>query len=542
MTATLTSVVAGQTHRRTHTESSTPSSFMAAAVSTDATSARHQRTASSQTRSSGTGGRSSTRTGNMPASSIMGNRSGGTSNMTREVRLGPYVLGQTLGEGEFGKVKLGWKRPSDNSKATTTAADVGGQVAIKLIRRESVDSWSRMNKVDREISVLRHAQHPNIVKLLDVIHTERYIGIILEYASGGELFDCILAHRYLKDPMASRMFAQLTSGVMYLHSKGIVHRDLKLENLLLDRNKNIMITDFGFANTFKPEANALSIHKKQDDLMATSCGSPCYAAPELVVSEGKYSGRKVDVWSCGVILYAMLAGYLPYDDDPANPEGDNINLLYKYIVNTRLTFPEYITPLARDLLRKVLGKLVFFSVFKTNCLQSLTQRNDTHFIRLLLIHGCMTIKSFFRLPSSSWNRPRLVKSKFSHRVRLQQWEDHILLANKRIQALERRQEGIILLNYLAISSRHQPPTKLATQMQLASAILWITAVEVELWVRPKVSLLNAPSVQSRPTGHHLLAQLCTRRPSMKFPAWLFRLLPLFYTICLPDPVELFYPP
>ena len=356
MTATLTSVVAGQTHRRTHTDSSTPSSFMAAAVSNDDTIARHERTASSQTRPSGTGGRSSTRTGNLPTSGIMGSRSGSSSNKTREVRLGPYVLGQTLGEGEFGKVKLGWKRPSDyGNTTTTTTADVGGQVAIKLIRRESVDSWSRMNKVDREISVLRHAQHPNIVKLLDVIHTERYIGIILEYASGGELFDCILAHRYLKDPMASRMFAQLTSGVMYLHSKGIVHRDLKLENLLLDRNKNIMITDFGFANTFTPQANALSLNKQQDDLMATSCGSPCYAAPELVVSEGKYSGRKVDVWSCGVILYAMLAGYLPYDDDPANPEGDNINLLYKYIVNTRLTFPEYITPLARDLLRKVLG-------------------------------------------------------------------------------------------------------------------------------------------------------------------------------------------
>jgi protein-serine/threonine kinase len=133
--------------------------------------------------------------------------------------------------------------------------------------------------------------------------------------------------------------------VSYIHAKKIVHRDLKLENLLLDRNRNVIITDFGFANRFEHRA---------DDLMQTSCGSPCYAAPELVISEGLYVGSAVDIWSCGVILYAMLAGYLPFDDDPANPEGDNINLLYKYIVNTPLTFPDYVSPDARDLLSMML--------------------------------------------------------------------------------------------------------------------------------------------------------------------------------------------
>ncbi|KAK0391992.1 hypothetical protein NLU13_1490 [Sarocladium strictum] len=209
-----------------------------------------------------------------------------------------------------------------------------------------------------------------------MVETDRYIGIILEYASGGELFDYILNHRYLKDNSARRLFSQLVSGVGYLHKKGIVHRDLKLENLLLDRNRNIIITDFGFANTFDPneelaEEEELNLSDKdwvkragldrlkpngmrKGDLMQTSCGSPCYAAPELVVSDSLYTGRKVDVWSCGVILYAMLAGYLPFDDDPANPEGDNINLLYKYIVSTPLTFPEYVTPHARDLLRRIL--------------------------------------------------------------------------------------------------------------------------------------------------------------------------------------------
>jgi protein-serine/threonine kinase len=231
----------------------------------------------------------------------------------KDVQFGEYMLGQTLGEGEFGKVKLGWKK------------DGSVQVAIKLIRRESVaTNPSRLPKIYREISILRELSHPNIVRLHEMVETDRHIGIILEYASGGELFDYILNHRYLKDPAARRLFAQLVSGVGYLHKKGIVHRDLKLENLLLDRNRNIIITDFGFANTFNPTdelsddivynlGNREFVKKyrldRQDergmrkgDLMQTSCGSPCYAAPELVVSDSLYTGRKVDVWSCGVIL------------------------------------------------------------------------------------------------------------------------------------------------------------------------------------------------------------------------------------------------
>ncbi|GAA5846694.1 hypothetical protein JCM9279_003415 [Rhodotorula babjevae] len=252
----------------------------------------------------------------------------------QKVYFGPYVLLQTLGEGEFGKVKLG-----------VHGERWGEDVAIKLIKRGNVDTAQRGEKVRREIEVLKMVRHPNIVRLYDVIETEKYIGIVLEYASGGELFDHILAHRYLKERDASRLFAQLVSGVSYLHAKGVVHRDLKLENLLLDRNRNVIITDFGFANRFN-DARA--------DLMATSCGSPCYAAPELVVSDGKYVGTAVDVWSCGVILYAMLAGYLPYDDDPLNPDGDNINLLYRYILSTPLTFPDWITDEPRGLLLDML--------------------------------------------------------------------------------------------------------------------------------------------------------------------------------------------
>jgi protein-serine/threonine kinase len=240
------------------------------------------------------------------------------SSRHKETRFGEYILGQTLGEGEFGKVKMGWKREG------------GVQVAIKLIRRESLGTNpSRLPKIYREISILRGLQHPNIVKLHEMVETERHIGIILEYASGGELFDYILQHRFLKDNAARRLFAQLVSGVGYLHKKGIVHRDLKLENLLLDRNRNIIITDFGFANTFNSndelgEENEYNLGNREfvkkagldivredghrrGDLMQTSCGSPCYAAPELVVSDSLYTGRKVDVWSCGVILVSCVS-------------------------------------------------------------------------------------------------------------------------------------------------------------------------------------------------------------------------------------------
>lgn len=245
-----------------------------------------------------------------------------SSTHRKEMKFGEYILGQTLGEGEFGKVKMGWKKDSSM------------QVAIKLIRKESLAGNStRLPKIYREIAILKELDHPNIVKLHEFVETERHMGIILEYASGGELFDYILNQRYLADEKARKLFAQLISGVGYLHKKGIVHRDLKLENLLLDRNKNIIITDFGFANTFNPndelgedverritdkefiKREGLDIigpdNHRRGDLMQTSCGSPCYAAPELVVSDGLYTGRKVDVWSCGVILVSDLPNEYP---------------------------------------------------------------------------------------------------------------------------------------------------------------------------------------------------------------------------------------
>ncbi|KAJ7689456.1 kinase-like domain-containing protein [Mycena rosella] len=248
-------------------------------------------------------------------------------------KFGAYYMLQTLGEGEFGKVKLG------------IHYKYGEEVAVKLIRRETADNEVKMAKIAREIEILDMLKHPNIVRLYDVFETDKFFGIILEYASGGELFDHILAHRYLRERDAAKLFSQLISGVWYMHQKNIVHRDLKLENLLLDRHRNLIITDFGFANHFT---------RSRNDLMETMCGSPCYAAPELVNSDGLYVGTAADIWSCGVILYAMLSGYLPFDDDPTNPDGEDITKLYAYIARTPLSFPEYTSDEARSLLSAML--------------------------------------------------------------------------------------------------------------------------------------------------------------------------------------------
>ncbi|KAM3163694.1 Protein kinase domain-containing protein [Lachancea thermotolerans] len=262
-----------------------------------------------------------------------------SSQKRKHVTFGPYIVGSTLGEGEFGKVKMGWSKTSSSSK------DVPKQVAIKLIRRDTIPKNSEKEvKIYREINALKHLNHPNIVRLEEVLQNSKYIGIVLEYASGGEFYKYIQKKRRLKESAACRLFAQLISGVYYMHSKGLVHRDLKLENLLLDKNENLLITDFGFVNEFLPE----------NELMKTSCGSPCYAAPELVVTARPYEARKADIWSCGVIMYAMLAGYLPWDDDPENPDGDDIGKLYRYITRTPLKFPDYIAPVPRDLLRAIL--------------------------------------------------------------------------------------------------------------------------------------------------------------------------------------------
>ena len=158
----------------------------------------------------------------------------------------------------------------------------------------------------------------------------------MEYASGGELFDFIVQNQRIKEPEACRFFHQIIAGVEYLHKLGIVHRDLKPENLLLDHRKNIKIVDFGLSNTYKA-----------GETLKTACGSPCYAAPEMIAGK-RYLGSNVDIWSCGVILFAMVCGFLPFEDP-------NTNLLYKKILNADYQIPPFVSAECRDLITKILN-------------------------------------------------------------------------------------------------------------------------------------------------------------------------------------------
>ncbi|KAG9511050.1 Serine/threonine kinase SAD-1 [Fragariocoptes setiger] len=211
--------------------------------------------------------------------------------------VGPYRLDKTLGKGQTGLVKLGIHRVT------------GQTVAIKIINRTKL-SDSVLQKVEREIAIMKLIEHPHILGLYDVYENKKYLYLVLEYVSGGELFDYLVSKGRLSIKEARKFFRQIISALNFCHSHSICHRDLKPENLLLEevgegpnRDRIIKICDFGMSNVVL-----------NNSLLETSCGSPHYASPEVVRGE-KYDGRRADVWSCGVILYALLVGALPFDDD-----------------------------------------------------------------------------------------------------------------------------------------------------------------------------------------------------------------------------------
>lgn len=237
-------------------------------------------------------------------------------------KIGKYQIIRTLGEGSFGKVKLAYH--------LTT----GQKVALKIINRKTLAKSDMQGRIEREISYLRLLRHPHIIKLYDVIKSKDEIVMVIEFA-GKELFDYIVQKGKMKEDEARRFFQQIISAVEYCHRHKIVHRDLKPENLLLDEMLNVKIADFGLSN-FMSDGNFLK----------TSCGSPNYAAPE-VISGKLYAGPEVDVWSCGVILYVMLCGRLPFDDE-------FIPALFKKISNGVYTLPNYLSEGAKNLLTKML--------------------------------------------------------------------------------------------------------------------------------------------------------------------------------------------
>lgn len=236
--------------------------------------------------------------------------------------LGRYRLIKTIGKGNFAKVKLAKHIPTMK------------EVAIKIIDKTALNP-SSLKKLFREVTIMKMLDHPNIVKLYEVIDSPRTLYLVMEYASGGEVFDYLVAHGRMREKEARAKFRQIVSAVQYCHQKQIIHRDLKAENLLLDSEMNIKIADFGFSNEFVP-----------GQTLDTFCGSPPYAAPELFKGL-RYEGPEVDIWSLGVILYTLVSGTLPFD-------GNNLKELRERVLRGKYRIPFYMSTDCENLLKKFL--------------------------------------------------------------------------------------------------------------------------------------------------------------------------------------------
>ncbi|KAK0595340.1 hypothetical protein LWI29_005755 [Acer saccharum] len=226
-----------------------------------------------------------------------------------------YETGRLLGQGTFAKVYYARSIRTNQS------------VAIKVIDKEKIMRVGLIDQIKREISVMRIVRHPNVVQLYEVMATKSKIYFIMEYAKGGELFNKVAKGR-LKEDVARRYFQQLIDAVDFCHSRGVYHRDIKPENLLLDENENLKISDFGLS--------ALADCKRQDGLLHTTCGTPAYVAPEVINRKG-YAGEKADIWSCGVVLFVLLAGYLPFHDS-------NLMEMYRKIGKAEFRCPHWFPP------------------------------------------------------------------------------------------------------------------------------------------------------------------------------------------------------
>ncbi|KAM0921236.1 hypothetical protein ACQ4PT_007115 [Festuca glaucescens] len=236
-----------------------------------------------------------------------------------------YELGRMLGQGTFAKVYHARNLASNQS------------VAIKVIDKEKVLRVGMIEQIKREISIMRLVRHPNVVQLHEVMASKSKIYFAMEYVRGGELFGRVARGR-LKEDAARKYFQQLIGAVDFCHSRGVYHRDLKPENLLVDEHGNLKVSDFGLS--------ALKECQKQDGLLHTTCGTPAYVAPEIINKKG-YDREKADIWSCGVILFVLLAGYLPFQDS-------NLMEMYRKISRGDVRYPQWFTSDARKLLPRLL--------------------------------------------------------------------------------------------------------------------------------------------------------------------------------------------
>ncbi|KAF5778994.1 putative protein kinase CAMK-CAMKL-CHK1 family [Helianthus annuus] len=239
--------------------------------------------------------------------------------------LNKYQLTRLLGRGSFAKVYHGRSLIDDSS------------VAVKVIEKPSIADPTMEPRLVREVAAMRRLNHPNILKLHEVLATKTKIYLVMELAAGGELFTQLARRGRMKESTARRFFQQIVSTLHFCHENGVAHRDLKPQNLLLDENGNLKISDFGLSAL--PES-----HK--DGLLHTACGTPAYTAPEIVRRKG-YDGAKADAYSCGIILFMFLAGYLPFDDS-------NLANMYRKIHQRELTFPDWIPKQPRIIIQKLL--------------------------------------------------------------------------------------------------------------------------------------------------------------------------------------------
>ncbi|ONM62621.1 CBL-interacting serine/threonine-protein kinase 24 [Zea mays] len=239
-------------------------------------------------------------------------------------RVGRYEVGRTIGRGTFAKVKF------------AVDADTGAAFAIKVLDKETIFTHRMLHQIKREISIMKIVRHPNIVRLNEVLAGRTKIYIVLELVTGGELFDRIVRHGKLRENEARKYFQQLIDAIDYCHSKGVYHRDLKPQNLLLDSRGNLKLSDFGLS----------TLSQNGVGLVHTTCGTPNYVAPEVLSSNG-YDGSAADIWSCGVILYVLMAGYLPFEEN-------DLPHLYEKITAAQYSCPYWFSPGAKSLIQRIL--------------------------------------------------------------------------------------------------------------------------------------------------------------------------------------------
>ena len=239
-----------------------------------------------------------------------------------------YIMKKEIGEGNFGKVKLAIFKPT------------GEEFAIKILNKKNIQKQMKSVML-RENDIITKLNHINIVFVYKIIETPEEYYIVMEYCKLGELFDYIVKKKRLSEEESSTLFYQLINGVEYLHSKGIAHRDLKPENLLLTEDMVLKIIDFGLSHEFL-----------EDQFLKTKCGSPSYAAPEII-ARPNYDGFKIDIWCCGIILYAMLCGYLPFEGD-SESETNNVEL-FKNILECEPEIPDFLSDISKDLIDRILN-------------------------------------------------------------------------------------------------------------------------------------------------------------------------------------------